>query len=342
MKLFRSLIMGLLCIAATAAAQDRPPLFTVGNPSDSLAYEKVKIGMEARFDFAFDAIEHEHDEAGFHGRYLNIMLDGHIIPQLSYHWRQRLNKFGEMKNDVFGATDWIYLDWSPSSHWNLTAGKMVLDVGGYEYDNAPINEFFSSLFWNHFACYQFGVGARYNFNGGKHSLSFQFTNSPYADRLGDSNFAYNLMWRGHMGFFHTLWSVNLMQYGHGHLAQFISLGNRFEFGNFYLDLDLQNRHSRHEKFWFGDWFCIAKANFRINHHFDIFAKGGYERWKPEFEEPEAIECPLYGAGVEYYPLRNSRDLRIHAAVDLCHDDNDTRRLQAQIGITWKMDIFSWR
>ena len=92
MKLFSSLIMGLLCVAATAAAQDRPPLFTVGNTSDSLAYEKVKIGMEARFDVAFDAIKDAKDEAGFHGRYLNLMLDGHIIPELSYHWRQRLNK----------------------------------------------------------------------------------------------------------------------------------------------------------------------------------------------------------------------------------------------------------
>ena len=342
MKYVASFFAGAVCLGVSASAQDRPPVFVVETPSSTEGIEKVKIGMEARFDFAYDAIDGTRDEAGFHGRYLNLMMDGHIIPELSYHWRQRLNKFGELRNDVFGATDWIYLDWQPSDRWNLTAGKMVVDLGGYEYDRSPINEYFSTLFWNNFACYQFGVGARYNFKGGRHSLALQFTNSPYAAKLGDSNFAYNLMWRGEMGFYKTLWSVNLMQYGNGHCAQFISLGNRFEFGGFYLELDFQNRHSRHEKFWFGDWFAIAKANYRINHHFDVFAKGGYERFKPVFEDPYAVECPLYGAGVEYFPLRNSRDLRVHAAVDFCHDVNDVKRLQAQIGVTWRMDIFSWR
>lgn len=325
---------------AAAEESGNRALFCIGDSSRIETPPVLRIGLEARVDFDYLNLSEAKDEAGFHGRYLNLAVNGNILPELSYHWRQRLNKFGEMKNDVFGATDWIYLDYSPTDRWTVSAGKMVVDVGGYEYDRAPIDVFFGTLYWQNIACYQFGVAGRYDFTGNNHSLTFQFSNSPYAGRLGDKNFGYSLMWRGKIRRFSALWSVNAFQYGNGYLCGNIALGNRFDFGACALEVDFHNRHSRHQKFWLGDFLALGRLNWTINRHFDIFAKGGYEKYRPELGERYTVCRPLYGVGMEYYPLRRSRDLRIHAVTDVRYTIESQRTVEAMVGVTWRMDILN--
>lgn len=56
--------------------------------------------------------------------------------------RHRLNK---KNNDAsfFDATDWLYLAYR-KDNWELSAGKQVVAIGGYEYDAAPIDLYFCS------------------------------------------------------------------------------------------------------------------------------------------------------------------------------------------------------
>ena len=46
----------------------------------------------------------------------------------------------------FNATDWFYVDYKPTEQWTLSAGKQVIDIGGWEYDYAPINLYYCSEF----------------------------------------------------------------------------------------------------------------------------------------------------------------------------------------------------
>lgn len=346
-----------LCAAATAAAavpeeataETSDALKTEFFPSPAAAYdkpEKVHVAFETRFDFDWTKPQNAQSEAGFHGRYLNMMVNGEIVSGLSYNWRQRFNKFGDFGNDVFSATDWIYLTyrWGQNQNWAVSGGKQVVAVGGYEYDAAPINMFYSSLWWTTIACYQFGVSGSYTTNNGNHTILAQLCNSMFQS-TSSRCFSYNLMWQGHMGFWSTIWSVNALEYRRGKFANYIALGNRFDFcRSAFLELDIINRYSEGTHYLFGDYSLIGKLQYNVSPQFGIFAKGGYERFRLEPGTPAstAIEKPFIGAGVEIFPLKRYHDLRLHAAWDMNHTLEGQRFNQVQVGCTLKVNILSVR
>ncbi len=355
----RSLATALFAVITTVmpafAYGEADSAFVAGNPVKAEFFpkqspvadgpEKVHIAINTRFDFSYKNFKDGPNEAGFYGRYLNLMVYGEVLPGLSYNWRQRMNKFGEMKNDVFGATDWIYLTYrfgGPNRNWAVSGGKQVVAIGGYEYDAAPIDIFFSSIFWNNIACYQFGASLAYTTNNGKHTFTAQFCNSPFG-KMGDKNFAYNLMWSGHMGWLSTLWSVNLMQYEGNRLANYISLGNKADFGKVFVELDIHNRYAAGQKFLFGDFSLIGKVNWSVSDKVNLFLKGGYERYRqmPGVEGP-TVEKPFIGAGVEVFPIKNYRNLRLHAAWDVNHGNYGELYQHAQVGVTWRVELLSVR
>lgn len=320
--------------AQTATEATEPQLQADG---DGQSLFKVKVGLETRVDFEYDDVQNADNNASFEGRYLNFMVDGEINSKLNFHFRQRLNKFGDMRSDVFGATDWVYINYCPDEHWTLSGGKQVVAIGGYEYDRAPIDIYFASRFWNNIACYQFGVSGAYTTTDGHHTVLAQMCNSPY-QTIGNSCFAYNLMWMGSMGSFSTIWSLNAMQYERSRWGNFISLGNRFNLPSAYIELDLMNRYWGHGHYLLDDYSVIAKACYSAG-RFDIFAKGGYERYAPTPGVDSYVEKPFYGAGVEYFPLRNSRNLRISVVGDVTHDNAGVRTTQLLASLKWHVDIF---
>lgn len=312
-------------------------------PTDSIADRPhVNVAFDTRFSFEYDKPQEGKDKTGFYGEYLNLHVSGSINSHWSYNFRQRLNKFKDLESNCFGATDFIYVDYKPNDRWTFSAGKQVVAIGGFEYNENPINLFFNSLFWRNVGCYQFGVSGTYHFNR-NHSLLGQVTNSiftPWTEVLGNM-YSYNLMWEGHMGIFSTLWSVNEFEYTPGRYGTYIALGNRIASpdGFCYFDFDIMNRYKGHQAFWFDDYSLIATAGCRLGRHFDIFVKGGYEHFRPVPEEPTTIKRPFYGAGIEYYPLKNSRDLRFHLVTSRTYDTDNLGLTQLSAGVTWYMDIF---
>lgn len=310
---------------------------------DGDATPKVDISMNVRADFSFEKPNDGDYSMGFHGRFLNLIIKGDLNDKFSYSFRQRLNKFKAMENDVFAATDWVYLNYKPSANWTLSAGKQIVAIGGYEYDSAPIDIYYSSIFWQHINCYQFGVSGAYTTNNGRHSILAQICNSPATEPanggLGQGCFAYNLMWNGDFGFWHTIWSANAIEYQRGDFASYIALGNRFTFGDFALELDLMNRHSGNDKLIGDDWTIIGKANYNINNVVNVFMKGGYDKYKPNFTVHATVSEPFYGGGVEVFPLKN-KSLRIHALwVNSYSCPSATRYNQAMAGITWAFGLY---
>lgn len=328
----------MLCLATAMML----PTVSIAAPDDAPqgegdVYPKVNVLSDMRFDYDYKDVEDGDKSSGFYGRYLNLIFHAQINQQLSVHLRQRLNKFGDMKNDVFGATDWAYLDYAPNEKFTFSAGKQVVGIGGYEYDRNPIDIYYASMFWNNIACYQFGVSATYHFDQGKQNLMLQICNSPY-QAIGKRCYAYNLMWIGNMGIYHTLWSANLIEYQLNKYGNIISLGNKFDFDNAYLEVDFMNRYWGHGDFLLKDYSLIAKACATIG-KFDIFAKGGYEHYALDQSQGFTVDKPFYGIGAEFFPLHGSRNLRLHFVADITHDSATGQRIsQVCAGLMWRVSL----
>mgnify|MGYP004545747359 FL=1 len=194
----------------------------------------VNIGLQARVDYQREYLDggSVKDNCGFKGKNVSILINGEFNEHFSYNYRQRLYR-GHGNESFFNATDFLYLTYKPDEHWSFSGGKQTLEIGGYEYDLAPIDIFFLSEYCSNIACYQMGAYAGYSFDSGKDMMRFQFCQSPFRQEDSDM-YAYNLMWNGSHGCFDSIWSVNLIEYLPGKFINYLALGNHF--GN-YIPVD---------------------------------------------------------------------------------------------------------
>lgn len=324
----------------------------------------LNLRVEARGDYQHEYIRGAtlDDASGFKGKFLNVRIDGNISKEFSYSYRQRLNK-NDSGDSFFDATDWVYLTWK-RENFELSAGKQVVAIGGYEYDAAPIDLYFCSEWWQNIPCYQLGVSAGYTLNEGRDKFVVQLCESPFrgdvevVDAAGgvttkkqEEMYAYNAMWMGSHGWFNTLYSVNLIEYLPGKYVSYISLGNRFDLGRFSVELDLMNRATSGSAFLFSDVSAITKFAWRPTDKLNLFAKASYDVNNSDVDKDFIVaagtEVVRVGAGVEYYPLKDNRnDVRLHAAASFTFGDTPAATVlrdnntYISVGVTWRMNLLS--
>ena len=313
--------------------------------------ELLRLRLEARVDYMQEYVDDMkiNDNSGFKGRYLNIRMDGNLMDGLSYSYRQRLNKT-ILNSSFFDATDWLTLTYK-YKNWSVSAGKQVVAIGGYEYDRAPIDLYFCSEYWNNIACYQLGVSGTYTTSDGKDQILFQFCESPFrrnpANVLNDEMFAYNLMWYGNHGFFSTMYSVNFIEYLPGKYINYIVLGNRFSFGNFALELDFMNRAMSGSDFLLNDYSIMGELSWKPVDILNVFIRATYDCNKTvtgDFCVAPGTDLVRAGAGIEFYPLKNYKNLRLH--LNCCYTDGDSpvgtvlrpEQTIVDAGLTWYMNM----
>ena len=333
---FLSVLFALLPLAASA--------------QDS---ELLTLRLEARFDYMQEYVDDFkiNDNSGFKGRYLNIRMDGNLTDGLSYSYRQRLNK-PNVNASFFDATDWLHLTYT-YRNWSFSAGKQVVAIGGYEYDRAPIDLYFCSEYWNNIACYQLGVSGAYTTSDGKDKILFQVCESPFrkngANVDNEEMFAYNLMWYGNHGFFGTMYSVNFMEYLPGKYINYISLGNRFTFGKFALELDIMNRAMSGSDFFFNDFSVMGELSWRPIDRLNVFLRATYDcndSVTGDLCVAPGTDLLRVGAGVEFYPVKNYKNLRLH--LNGCYTDGDSlmgtvlkpEQTIVDAGLTWYMNMLN--
>ena len=316
--------------------------------------EVLRLDAEVRVDYAQEYVSGDiiKDASGFKGRYLNLRMDGQIVKGLTYSWKQRFNK--PIRNALlFDATDWVTVSYN-IKNWGFSAGKQVVAIGGYEYDKAPIDCYFNSEYWNNIACYQFGASVSYAVGNKGDNLMFQFCESPFrSNALNEANsemFAYNLMWMGSHGFFKALYSLNMIEYLPGKFINYIVFGNRFEAGDLVLELDVMNRTVRADELLGKNMSVMADLVWNPLDRLNIFAKLTYD-----FNHSETIGdfCVLpgtdilcVGGGLEYFPLKSNRNLRLH--IDCCHTKGKTvdggymkqDQTLLEVGVTWRMKLLN--
>lgn len=315
--------------------------------------ELVALRVEARLDYMQEHVDDLKiiDNSGFVGKYLNIRMDGNLSDSLSYSYRQRLNK-PNANASFFDATDWLTLTYR-FGNWSVSAGKQVVAIGGYEYDRAPIDLYFCSEYWNNIACYQFGASCAYAPSAGKDQIMFQICESPFrrnaAAVSNEEMLAYNLMWYGSHGFFSTIYSLNLIEYLPGKYINYIALGNRFALGRFALELDFMNRAMSGSGFLMNDYSIMGELSWRPVDRLNVFFRATYDCNKTaagDFCVAPGTSLIRAGAGVEFYPMKNNRDLRLH--MNCCYTDGRSpvrtvlRPEQTIIdaGLTWYMNMLN--
>ena len=316
------------------------------------AQENFNLQAETRIDYMGDFLYGHHNPAasGFKGRYLNVMMSGNIGKHFSYAYRQRLNK-AHADQQFFDATDWLYLTYAPSQHWQISAGKQVVAIGGYEYDRAPIDLYFCSEFWNNIACYQFGASITYSTKSANDKIMFQACQSPFRT-YADDMYAYNLMWMGSHNWYQSLWSVNMIEYQPGKHIYYVAIGNQFTFGDFRIQFDVMGRTANGFSTLTKNFSLMGEASYTIVDKLNIFGRATYDRHIPNAGSLDYCVSPNtklahIGAGVEYYPLKGNRNIRLHAVYShtLGRNGNPDGVLQPKnsvitIGLKWKVDIAS--
>lgn len=344
MKQYIPFVLLLVCFPVCIVAQND-------------VHKAVNLRIEARADFQREYVEDSlvKGNSGLRGNIVDILLQGDINEHFSYKYRQRLNGISKDYN-FFDATDWLYLAYSPNERFTFLAGKWVAMIGGWDFDPAPIDVFQVCEFCYHYPCYQWGVNFIYNTPDHKSKFIAQLCESPfrrtYETQTGEGadTWAYNLMWYGNYGLFHSAWSLNFIEYTPGNFINYIALGNRFNLGShMVLDVDFVNRAAKGQTFLFKDYSIMGRFNYAFNKKVEAYAKASYDVNNTDTDRDMAIargtDITRLGAGVNYYPLKNDL-VRVHAYYSYGFGKNTTPAAVVQdnqslinIGVSWKMDVF---
>lgn len=313
----------------------------------------VNLRIEARLDYTQEYLQgtKNNSNSGFKGKFLNIRMDGDLGQGFTYSYRQRLNKPNKVIS-FFDATDWINVTYT-HKNWSFSAGKLVVGIGGYEYDVAPIDLYIYSEFWGNIPCFKIGASSSYTTDDKKDKFMLQFTESPFKGNEHNINdeemFAYNAVWYGNHGFFSTIWSVNMMEYVPDRYINYIALGNRFTFGDCFAEIDIMNKALNVQDFFGKDMSFMCKFQWTPVESLNVFANLTYDFNKCKEEGDWTVlpgtEIMRVGGGLEYFPMKNSKDLRLHLAY--CWSDGvntspagalQPKQSIIDAGVTWRMNL----
>ena len=265
------------------------------------------------------------------GLYLDI--NGYISPHFSYSLNQRLASTYYEDNTGFNGTNWLTLTYEVGD-FAFTAGKDAIFVGSFEYDAYDLDSYYdmNSTFYNEFDCWQWGLSAAW-YPGECNSIILQAAESPF--RTEDVNlFSYALGWRCESRFYESYWTVNMWEHERGKYVKALNIANRINLGCFSCDIEYMTRAADLKYSFVNDFTAIVAPSVEIGSWCRLFAKCGYERVREEAMFEDFGTNLFYGGGVELFPVRDSRNVRFHAA----WSSNEFYGDILNVGLTWKMDV----
>ena len=200
-------------------------------------------------------------------------------------------------------------------------------------------------------CFKFGATAGYGITDSDR-LSFQVTESPFVTSGNHDMYGFNLRWNGRHGFFESIYSANLMEYAEDRFISYLALGNKFYFGNMWLEFDFMNRAASHQPFFFKDCSVMTELSYTKGDSWRIYGKYTYDvnhsGTAADLVVMDGTEMNMGGAGLEYFPLKSKRHrLRLHAGCFYYWGKNGNpdnfiqdKTLYISTGVTWDMNILN--
>jgi len=343
----------------------------------SLAYsQEVDIRIIPRADVnTYVPINNEGSWAvDFGNTSLYTLVEGTFLENFSYsvanHWVSiyGYEKVGDdlaglyvnsLYSDANNWLDWANLTYTLSTEnagsFDFTAGKNYMFLGSYENDAYDFDSHFglNSLFWNNAVVYQWGGSIGYTTPSEMTTVYLQANTSPFGGMMfKDKQYgAYSLCGYGEYGFWSPIWSTNFIQRDEKDFINIIALGNQFHFGDFTLGLDWMNRAAVGQKKFFGQEQSInGLVSYNFGDKVDLTAKAGAEfsrggsnlmdffyDFMPNDHYTGNTNYIWGGLGVNYYPLKDSQDLRIHAVISA---NNWANEMSVNVGVTYNFSVFS--
>ena len=348
-KLSVFLGVALLAIGSAVSAQEVGSTATMQKSSWGDANECEitdyipDISLDTRFGYGHDFAERT---GRFGGNGLFLDINGKISPHFSYSLNHRLASFEGSDGLGFDNTNWLTLNYE-HNYFYISAGKQDIKVGSWEYDAYDLDCYWemNSQFWNNVSPWQWGllVGA---YPADDHTLMFQCTNSPFSNLETFNLFAYSLAWQGEWDIYNSYWSVNMWEYDKGKFVKALNLGNRFYAGDFTFDLDYSTRCTSLSTGFCDDFTLTFMPSYECD-RVRAFAKVGFEKLSEctyispiDYTDDTIVSGNnlFCGAGVEFFPLKSNKDLRIHAMWAANSLLENERLHYLNIGLTWKLNL----
>ena len=289
---------------------------------------KVSVKVQGRASFCA-----EEQGNGFKGEHLDVQLDGKVGKGLSYHL---FHSLGKPKTSFMSATNWAYVQYDLGP-WAFSMGKFMIEYGGMEYWAAPIDVYYAGYYWDHFnGCFNYGVTVSRAL-GENERLHLQVSRSPFSVELLSGMYAYSMSLRGRQGCWEHHLSVNLLEQTKGSFVNHVALGNDFTWGPVHLQVDLIHRSSLASMSFFKDFSTLGRLTVSATPWLDVFTKCCYDL-NVDVDDLNVVpgtEMFKFGGGVEVYPIKDYRGLRIHC---LYYKSGSVPAFMA--GVTWKVYIFN--
>ncbi len=307
---------------------------------DAKTEEVIDYIPDVSLDTRFGYDQNFADKRGrFKGDGLYLNIDGYISPHFSYSLQQRIASTYYEDNSGFNGTNWLTLTYE-AGPFEFTAGKNGVLAGGFENDFDDMDSYYemNSMFYNMLDSWQWGVSATW-YPTDNHSLTLQAINSPI--NSGESClFGFDLAWRMESDIYESFWTANAWEYEPGRYMANLSLGNAFYFGGFSVLVDYQTRAADIRRMFTDDFTFTAQPAYEFGEWGRLFAKFGYEKVGEdvpyELAYDSGIEYIFYGAGFEFFPLKEYRDIRLHAAWSA----NNMGENYLNVGLKWHFGLTS--
>lgn len=309
----------------------------------------VDLHLRSAFYARFNAGAADTDEASFRFDHIMIGIYGNITDKLSYKYLQRLNKGTQAfeTENLSGTIDYAWLRYQISRRWAVTAGRQALFVGGFEYNEYPINIYDYSGITNNITCYLTGVNIAYSprpdqeigfqiLNNKAGTMEEAFGRIPEGIRRPFAPLYYSLAWNSRYAgdALQLRYATTAGELAKGKWVWMISGGQMVEAGKFNIFLDILYHRSALDhlgvirKMVMGPegtpWEGIARrveyltfvseANYRFLPKWNIHLKGFYDRasvYKANglFEKGNYLSAWGYQGGIEFFPMAD-RNLHV--------------------------------
>lgn len=302
----------------------------------------VDLHMRAAFHANFPSAATDEDEASFRFDHVMIGIYGNVTDKLSYKYLQRLNKGTKAfeTENLSGTIDYAYIRYQIDPRFAVTGGRQALFVGGFEYNEYPIDVYDYSGVTNNITCYLTGVNLFYMprsnqeigiqvLNNRAGSMEEAFGRIPEGIKRPWAPLYYSLAWNSHYcdNQLQLRYAATAGELVKGKWVFMISGGQQVDIGKFNAFLDILYHRSaidhlgvirRMARDGEGNaWDGIAKSveyltlvsevNYRFLPKWNIHLKGFYDRASVYeengiFEEGNYLSSWGYQGGIEFFPM----------------------------------------
>lgn len=330
---------------------------------NSFDLELSKASVELRSEYIYNSIDGEtvDETTGFKGTFFNVCLAGRLGDKWGFDIRHRVNKSSLDKN-FFDATDKALIYYTPSDQWKFQIGKHSIGVGGFDYDTAPIDLYYTGQYCIDLPCFEWGVSLDYSLKNQKDVFHLEMVQSPYRYFYDKKNvYGYSFKYTGTHGIVDFIHSVNFFETQPGDFLNMIILGHRLNLGRWCLEADFLNKASLNgssSQWFFKNVSFVGKLKFAPNTHWLMSCKWSYDvsdvtaNTSTSFVDydylvPSGTECGRVGGIVEYWPLKGVRRdaVRLHALAYWDFGDNTCalggctdKQFYLSVGATMRIDF----